>query len=295
MTVPKIIWMLWLQGFNSAPPLVEVCIKSWERHNPDWSLRLLTQENVREHLDAEFCDDLFSTKLPHKKIANIIRLALIARHGGIWVDTDCFCTCPLDSWIQEATAAGFFAFRFTESDRWLIDEKVSRYQRLLSRTDDRVLANWFLAAAPGSYIPTHFSREHFKLLKSVSTKRKSLLGLFGKVLMNKMKRNSYLSSMTGNPEFIRKIGRYPFYVFHYHFAYLLRTDPAFRDSWVAVKPSEVKDALAFSKTLGLPVDQRFKDAMKQTIPPVYKFHSRRIVALQEGQQTRWEWLRDDLS
>ena len=101
--------------------------------------------------------------------------------------------------------------------------------------------------------------------------------------------------MTGNPEFIRKIGRYPFYVFHYHFAYLLRTDPAFRDSWVAVKPSEVKDALAFSKTLGLPVDQRFKDAMKQTIPPVYKFHSRRIVALQEGQQTRWEWLRDDLS
>jgi len=292
MTVPRNVWMLWLQGFDAAPPLVQTCVRSWKRNNPGWSVRLLTETNVRDHLEAGFCDELFAAGLPFPKIANIIRLALIARHGGVYADADCFCTQPLDGWIDEAAGSGFFAFRFEETDRWLLDDTVPFHRRLLSRTADRVVASWFLAGMPDNHIATDFSHRHFVLLKTALASRKPSLGFLRNPIIGLLKRNAYLSSLMGSPEFVTRLGRYPYFIFHFHFANLLRTDPAFRKAWASVEPRSASAALKFSKKLGLPVDQTFKDEVSGGGSPVYKFHWRRTKPLQSGARTRYEWLRE---
>lgn len=290
MTIPKIVWMLWLQGFENAPPLVQTCVKSWERNNPSWSIRLITEDNVRDHLVPEFCDELLAMEVPFKKLANIIRLALIERHGGVWADADCFCTRPLDSWIHDAARFGFFAFRFIESDAWLLDDKIPYHQRWLARNNDRVMANWFLAGAPANQITTIFLSAHFALLKSAVNATRAWSRSPRKRLINTLRRNAYTGSMMGSIGFIARVGGYPFFIFHYHFANLLRTDAAFRNAWTQIEKLSARDALAYSKTLGLPVDADFKRAVRGGGSPVFKFHSRHSSPLKEDVQTQFEWL-----
>jgi hypothetical protein len=282
--------MLWLQGYDAAPPLVKTCVESWERNNPDWSVRLLTESSVKEYLDPEFCKDLFSAGLPFSKIANIIRLELVARHGGVWADADCFCTEPLDGWIHEAAESGFFAFRFDETERWLFDASVPAWKRLFARTGDRVMANWFVAGKPDNLIATSFSRRHFVLLKAALKHRKESVGFIRNSIIGLARRNVYLSSQMGTVGFVTRLGRYPYFIFHYHFANLLRTDPDFRQAWEKVEMRSAPAALKFSKKLGLPVDQAFQNEVKGGFSPVYKFHWRRTTPLQTGAQTRFEWL-----
>ena len=293
MTIPNIVWMLWLQGFDAAPALVKTCVNSWERNNPDWSVRLLTEDTVKAYLDPEFCEELFDAGLPFSKIANIIRLELVARHGGVWADADCFCAEPLDGWIHEAAQSGFFAFRFEAAENWLFDENVSFWKRITSRTGDRVMANWFIAGKPGSAIATKFSRQHFALLKSAMNHRKASVGFIRNSIISLARRNVYLSSMMGSDGFVRRVGRYPYFIFHFHFANLLRNDSDFRSAWEDVETRSAPDGLRFSKTLGLPVDEAFKAEVKGGFSPIYKFHWRRTKPLQSGERTRYEWLQDN--
>lgn len=64
-----------------------------------------------------------------RHIANIGRLELLRRYGGVWADATSLALKPLDSWLGAVKPTGFFAFR--------------RPQPL------RELANWFIAANPG--------------------------------------------------------------------------------------------------------------------------------------------------
>ena len=46
-TGDKNIWMIWLQGREQAPELVEACIRSVERYKPDgYTIRLLSLDNI---------------------------------------------------------------------------------------------------------------------------------------------------------------------------------------------------------------------------------------------------------
>lgn len=290
-SIPRIVWILWLQGFEHAPPLVHICVDSWLRNNPDWSVRLITKDDLDGLLGSEFYKKLFSNKLPPQKIANIVRIELIARHGGVWVDADCFCAIPLDKWIDAKTSTGFFAFRFG-SDRWLLDKSVTGWQRVVSQDSDRILANWFFAGQRENYIFSTFSHKHLELLLYASKKRYTPLAILKKPLTKFLKRNPYLSSKMGNSNFIRWFGFYPYYVFHYHFAATLLEDARFRTIWEESDYLTALPALTYSKHLGFEVDKAFKDDMLGSGSPVYKFHSRRTKSRHEGNQSRFEWLQE---
>lgn len=70
--------------------------------------------------------------LPAEAASDLVRLALLSRYGGIWVDSTVYCLRPLKEWLQEVTPTGFFAFN--------------------RPGPDRVLSSWFLFAAHPSYI-----------------------------------------------------------------------------------------------------------------------------------------------
>jgi hypothetical protein len=131
--LPKIIWMLWLQGWERAPRIVQACRRSWEINNPDWTIHCLNRRNVTDfidHYEARGAVDDFDQ--PPEACSDRLRIALLAQHGGVWADATTYCLRPLNSWLFGVLPSGFFAF-----DR---------------PAPDRLLSSWFLAATCDNYV-----------------------------------------------------------------------------------------------------------------------------------------------
>lgn len=130
---PRTIWMLWLQGWEDAPELVDACVRTWRRCNPDWELRLLAKDDLPALIgDDAAMRSIAGKQLPPEAFSDVVRLALLLRYGGVWADATTFCLRPLDDWLTPVLVSGFFAFTNFEPDR--------------------MIASWFLAAEPGNQL-----------------------------------------------------------------------------------------------------------------------------------------------
>jgi hypothetical protein len=118
--IPKVIWIFWWQGVEDAPPLVRKCIKSWEKNNADWDIRILSHEDVKTYVKMPN----FSTKLSKALFSDILRLRLLSGFGGVWVDATVYCHRPLGSWLPYAAHSGLFMFKepgpSREIENWFI-------------------------------------------------------------------------------------------------------------------------------------------------------------------------------
>jgi Capsular polysaccharide synthesis protein len=128
----KTIWTCWLQGRQSAPPLVKQCLKSWERNNPGWEIRCLDAKSVGRYVSLPSCIDLRRQTMTAASLSDILRIALLHEFGGVWADATLFCNRPLDQWLGDVMQQGFFAFA--------------------APTPDRPLSSWFLSAKAGSHV-----------------------------------------------------------------------------------------------------------------------------------------------
>jgi hypothetical protein len=131
--LPKIIWINWFQGWQSAPELVQACRRSWEVLNPDWEVRALSNCTLNKwsDLSREF-PFLRQGWYSPQVVSDLLRISLLSNHGGVWVDATLLATKPLNSWLPDVLKNGFFAF---------------------SRGDSvRMLANWFLATTPSNLV-----------------------------------------------------------------------------------------------------------------------------------------------
>lgn len=135
-SIPKVIWMFWDTGFESAPDVVKLSVKSWTDMNPDYQVRLLDNNNLHEHLGFNFYDAFYLSTIncfPATK-ADLLRLHLLSKHGGVWADATTFCLNPLENWLEkECQHCNFFLFRHEENN-------------------SRPMEAWFLASVKGSTI-----------------------------------------------------------------------------------------------------------------------------------------------
>lgn len=137
--IPRVVWTFWLQGWSAAPRLVRACLESWRRHNPGWDVRALSRSGAAAHIDVEEAvPSIRGKQLPPMEYSECLRVSLLARFGGVWVDATVFCTQPLDVWLPGHSSTGFFAFE--------------------RPGPDRLLSSWFLAASPGSYVVESWRR-----------------------------------------------------------------------------------------------------------------------------------------
>lgn len=94
------IWICWWTGEETAPELVKQCIRSIRANAGKHPVNLITEENYAQFLTIP---EYILEKAKHGKIINAhladyIRVALIAEHGGLWLDATIFCngTVPDD-------------------------------------------------------------------------------------------------------------------------------------------------------------------------------------------------------
>lgn len=108
----ELVFTLWLQGEESAPPIVKACIRSMRRHLKqklvvldektlsDWIS--LPEDIVRKWTEGKMCTANFS---------DICRLELLYRYGGIWMDATDYMTAPIPEYVLNSD---FFVFKTGE-------------------------------------------------------------------------------------------------------------------------------------------------------------------------------------
>lgn len=90
----KNIWVLWYQGFDTAPEVVKNNLLQLKRITKDskYNIVCLDKNNISKYLKLPgYIDEKVKKKeitLTH--LSDIIRAGLLSQHGGIWLDSTCY-------------------------------------------------------------------------------------------------------------------------------------------------------------------------------------------------------------
>lgn len=237
------------------PEVVQKCYDSWLRYNSDWEIVFLDEKNLHNYIDIA---DLLKDRpipMPRVSLSEIIRINILKKFGGVWVDASCYCCAPLDEWLpQKVGPSGFFAFNRPGKDR--------------------LISSWFLAALPGNII----AQKYADTINDFFLKYNDLECIDKKLFVNHFLRRTRLQQwLNQNPAYwlnywfqgILKI--YPYFWFHYTFEKLYREDAAFCKAWDNTpKISANKPHLLWNNGLDKAIYADTKKQIEQGYAPLYK-------------------------
>lgn len=158
--VPRHIYTLWQQGWDKAPPLVQACAQSWQDQNPGWTVHRLDDEQVAGLVPelAEFDH----VRMGRAGQSDLVRMALIRKFGGLWVDATTWCARPLDDWLPGLMQSDFFTFSRPRAHRavasWFIAAPAE--SQTMEAWWDLVVQNWRLFDKPHHYFWLHYLFEY---------------------------------------------------------------------------------------------------------------------------------------
>ena len=92
----KIIWTLWLQGDsdNVQPEVIRMCLKNMKKNCGSHPLKILTKDNYLDYADIPgyIIDKVKSGQISCAHFSDLIRMCLLLKHGGMWLDATIFTT-----------------------------------------------------------------------------------------------------------------------------------------------------------------------------------------------------------
>jgi hypothetical protein len=129
----KNIWMVWFQGIDSQMPRInKICIEKWISLNKKFKVNLLCDKTIKKFV-PEY-EDIVNSSPPRSYAAksDLLRLLLLKKFGGVWVDASVFPMKPLDQFYDHlVNETGFFSYRFIPR---VYNEKCG----------DREIVSWFI-------------------------------------------------------------------------------------------------------------------------------------------------------
>jgi inositol phosphorylceramide mannosyltransferase catalytic subunit len=100
--IPKVFHQIWINPTQPALP-AEYCAyrDTWLEKHPDWEYRLWNLEN----LDFEpRCASLLGQAQHFAQMADLLRMEIIHRYGGVYIDVDFECLRPITPLLGGVTA-----------------------------------------------------------------------------------------------------------------------------------------------------------------------------------------------
>lgn len=93
------IFVFWWQGFNNAPEIVKSCFKSVERHKGTHKVIAITKDNWFKYADIPdfIINKVKSGTITLTHFSDILRVALLYKNGGIWIDATLYLTKDIPS------------------------------------------------------------------------------------------------------------------------------------------------------------------------------------------------------
>lgn len=207
----KTIWIFWYQGWNNAPQIIKHCKDSWIYKNPDWEVKLLDKDSISSFIEIEGFKCLFKN-LSIAHMSDLLRLELLEKYGGVWVDASLFCILPLNSWIFNVLKTDIFLFK--------------------SDTRLTIIANWFIAAKKNhKTIKLLKERLIFFWLKNNFNNFNILQRLVRKIITPILNYNKFTSRYWFNPLITKIFKIYPYQIFYFLFEEIVRNEEEHKEIW----------------------------------------------------------------
>lgn len=111
---PK-IYVFWNSGFDSAPPVVKACARQLQLYHPQNDIVFLDSTNWRDYVDipAEAFDRPYAAENT-AFFSDLLRVALLSKFGGVWVDSTCLVSGNIIDRFDEITKSGFVFYRLSK-------------------------------------------------------------------------------------------------------------------------------------------------------------------------------------
>jgi hypothetical protein len=119
--IPPIIWVCWWDGINTMPPIVKACYNSILKYAGGLTVTLITRDNFQDYIDIpdHVLEKAQTGIMTVTHFSNIIRMSLLAKYGGLWIDATILLTKP-----PETENCSFFTIKrkpggeFVPKRRW---------------------------------------------------------------------------------------------------------------------------------------------------------------------------------
>lgn len=147
--IPSIIYTFW--NGTKLPPFIKKCINSWKRYNPSYTIIILNKKNLSAYLS----EDIFSFKHSDspQRISDFIRLSILKKTGGIWMDASIYLNKSLD-WIhhkQYETQSEFIGYSIQSCGFEKRNHNIP------------IIESWFLASVPNSRFISDWHHSFFSI------------------------------------------------------------------------------------------------------------------------------------
>lgn len=132
--IPKTIHYIWF-GRNQFPELVNKCIESWKEYCPDYKFILWNEDNF--DLDScQFVKEAYEKK-KYAFVSDYVRLEVLYKFGGIYLDTDVEITKNLDHFLYHRAFSGFEDNKNIPTGIIASEKEHSLFKELLSYYNNR--------------------------------------------------------------------------------------------------------------------------------------------------------------
>eukprot|EP00434_Breviolum_minutum_P023351 symbB.v1.2.020600.t1/scaffold1743.1/size123518/1 len=102
---PRVIWMYWAQGYQQLTGFRRLCVHTWCAKNPEWKVVILDKDTLWSYVDPSELPKVYKD-LPAAQQSDALRLALLAKYGGVYTDVATICLQPLEDWLWEKVCDG---------------------------------------------------------------------------------------------------------------------------------------------------------------------------------------------
>lgn len=125
------VWVCWLQGEDSMPPLVKMCYRQLKKNIPDYAeIHLLTLDNYSSYVTLpDYVVQKFNDgKITMIHFTDILRSALLYAYGGMWIDSTVFTVRRIpDNFFHD----NFYAQRTRDEGKYLNEPSRARWSGFL--------------------------------------------------------------------------------------------------------------------------------------------------------------------
>lgn len=138
------VWVCWFQGMDQAPELVKKCFESLQRNLTDREIILITSDNMCNYVQfPDFILDKWKNgKITHTHMTDLLRLELLVKYGGMWVDATVLCTSKREEIPDYFFNSELFLYQILKPGRdgqaqpissWLMSAKTNNKILMMAR------------------------------------------------------------------------------------------------------------------------------------------------------------------
>lgn len=143
------IWFCWLQGIEQAPAIVKACYNSLQKHLvqefkvqgvQENEIKVIDAKNWREYVELpDYIVEKWNNKrIPAALFSDLLRLELLIKYGGTWIDSTVLCTGFKGSKVQEFK-------KYLDADLFL-------FQYTMKGSVPVSISNWFISSCPNNEV-----------------------------------------------------------------------------------------------------------------------------------------------